>query len=70
MKTLNHVLSMAGGATKLSKLLGVSPQAVNQWVKKGKIPAKRYFAIHKTLNIPLDQLFGDSHVSEPKQTDA
>ncbi|HAT1511887.1 TPA: helix-turn-helix domain-containing protein [Morganella morganii] len=70
MNTLNHVLSIAGSATKLSKLLGVTPQAVNQWVKKGQIPARRCFDIHKALDIPLDQLFGEHHAPEPKHTDA
>lgn len=70
MNALNHVLSMAGSATKLSKLLGVTPQAVNQWVKKGQIPTKRYFDIHKALNIPLDQLFGEQNAPDTQHTDA
>ncbi|PHM60548.1 transcriptional regulator [Xenorhabdus stockiae] len=66
MSALNLAIEKAGGITKLAKLLGISNQAVSQWVQKKRIPPGRYFELHEKLNIPLEDLVSHkSHMSEP-----
>ena len=41
---------IAGNRTALARLIGVTPQAVQQWVRRGAAPAKRCLAIESALN--------------------
>ncbi|MEQ1965036.1 Cro/CI family transcriptional regulator [Xenorhabdus khoisanae] len=56
MSILNLAIEKAGGIARLAKLLGISSQAVSQWVQKKHIPPGRYFELHEKLNIPLEDL--------------
>lgn len=40
-----------GSQCKLAKLLHIKPQAVNLWVKKGRIPAERVIAVEKATGV-------------------
>lgn len=47
-----------GKKTKLAKACDVTPQAVNGWIRTGKIASKHYPTISKELNIPIQVLHG------------
>lgn len=53
---LKQALEAAGTGEKLAGLLGISPQAVSQWVK---IPLNRVFDIEKTTGVPRHELRPD-----------
>ena len=40
---------LAGGQADLAMKLGVTPQAVNQWVRSGRLPADRCPAVEREL---------------------
>lgn len=40
-----------GSQYKLAKLLNIKPQAVNTWVKKGRIPAERVVAVERVSGV-------------------
>ncbi|CDG90094.1 Cro/CI family transcriptional regulator [Xenorhabdus bovienii] len=71
MSTLSLVIAKAGGIAKLAKLLGISNQAVSQWVQKKYIPPGRYLELHEKLNIPLEDLVNNkNYVPSPQHIDA
>jgi len=43
--TVNQVLDHFGGINKTAKALGISYQAVRQWVDKGEVPEGREWQI-------------------------
>jgi DNA-binding transcriptional regulator YdaS (Cro superfamily) len=43
--TITEVLDHYGGVAPLAKALGISYQAVNQWVEKGQVPEGRQWQI-------------------------
>ena len=45
MKVLERAIKSAGSLTELAKRVGVSPQVVANWRKRGNIPADRVLAI-------------------------
>ncbi len=46
---VEKVIRLAKGQTPLAKGLGITPQAVQQWVVEGQIPPGRCKAIEKFL---------------------
>ena len=44
---VNDVVSWFGGQSETARALGVSPQAVFQWLLDGKIPPKRAIQIER-----------------------
>jgi DNA-binding transcriptional regulator YdaS (Cro superfamily) len=58
-----HLIALRfGGADKLSKLLGISRQAVTQWYKTGEIPLRHQYAImqlakEKKVGLTKQELF-------------
>lgn len=49
-KAIEKAARLAGNKTALARLLGVTPQAVQQWVRRGIAPAKRCRGIESVLN--------------------
>lgn len=47
---VEKAVRLAGGQTAMAKALGVSPQAVQQWVKSGVVPADKCPKIEQLLN--------------------
>lgn len=47
---VQKAVRLAGGQTALAKALGVTPQAVQQWVDSGVVPADKCPRIEKLLN--------------------
>jgi len=50
MTALDKAIEIVGSQTSLASKLGVSPQAVQQWVIKKKPPASRVLQIEKAVN--------------------
>lgn len=44
-RALYQAIRCAGSQTALAHLVGVRPQAVHLWVKKGRVPAARTLAV-------------------------
>lgn len=42
---VERAVAAAGGQAALARAVGVTAQAVHQWVKKGRIPAQRVLAV-------------------------
>jgi DNA-binding transcriptional regulator YdaS (Cro superfamily) len=38
MKTPRHIVTVLGGTSKTAALLGISPQAVSNWLARGNVP--------------------------------
>ena len=53
-----------GSQRKLAKLLHIKPQAVNNWVKKGRIPAERVIAVEKVSGVSRNVLRPDLYRTE------
>jgi len=43
--TINDVIDYYGGIAPAAKVLGISYQAVNQWVEKGHVPEGRQWQL-------------------------
>lgn len=48
--SIEQAVRLAGGQTAMANALGVSPQAVQQWEKRGIVPADKCPEIEKLLN--------------------
>lgn len=46
----------AYGNNKLAAEMGVSPQAVSKWAKRGQLPPRRVWSVAQVLGVPADQL--------------
>lgn len=46
----------AYGNNRLAADLGVSPQAVSMWAKRGAIPPRRVCAVARVLGLPAEKL--------------
>jgi DNA-binding transcriptional regulator YdaS (Cro superfamily) len=44
-KKLQQAIDQIGSQSALARAIGVTPQAVQQWLENGRIPAKRVVAI-------------------------
>lgn len=48
-----------GGQVKLAEAVGVTPQAVHQWVTKGRVPPERCAEIERASGIARHELRPD-----------
>lgn len=67
-KPITKAVENAGGQSALARQLDVSPQAVQQWLKKGRAPAERVLAISKATGITPHELRPDIYPSEIKSS--
>lgn len=49
MSPVERAVRAAGGQGALARAVGVSTQAVHQWVKKGHVPAERVLAVEAAV---------------------
>jgi DNA-binding transcriptional regulator YdaS (Cro superfamily) len=50
MKSLEKAFLSVGGQSKLAKSIGIAPQVVNNWVRRGNVPAEYCPAIERATN--------------------
>lgn len=68
MKTpLEISIFQYGGQSALARALGVTPQAVQQWVKADRIPAEKCLAVEKELNLSRYELRPDVFGAAPEK---
>jgi DNA-binding transcriptional regulator YdaS (Cro superfamily) len=63
---VDSAIRASGGLAALAKALGISPQAVDKWRRKG-VPAERVLAVEATSGISRHELRPDLYpeASEP-----
>lgn len=68
-KTIQKVIEKAGGVPALARSLGISDQAVRQWVSAGYIPPKRHLEINALYKVPLGVMLNEySGKGQPTKT--
>ncbi|AVY95774.1 hypothetical protein DAI18_18280 [Microvirgula aerodenitrificans] len=64
-----EAVDRAGGSqSDLAKKIGVSPQAVQQWVAKGFVPPKRCRRVSEATKLPLARLLAAYEAAEKSIT--
>ena len=48
--SIKRACEVVGGQSNLAKIIGVSPAAVNKWLKKGEPPAERVLQIENATS--------------------
>ena len=61
---VRRAVEIAGGQRALGQLLGVSQQAVGQWLSNDRIPANRVVQIAQATGIPRHELRPDLYPAE------
>lgn len=62
-----RAVRLAGGQSELARAIGLSPQAVQQWVASDRISHKRYVAVARLTGVPAHELRPDLHLPEQQQ---
>jgi DNA-binding transcriptional regulator YdaS (Cro superfamily) len=62
--SIETAIFKAGGQTALSKIVLVSPQAVNQWAARNTIPSDKVIAVEKASGISRTELRPDLYPPE------
>lgn len=63
---IERAVMAAGSQTKLAADLGVTPQAVQQWVEAASVPAKRVLDIERLTGVSRHDLRPDIFGPAPK----
>lgn len=53
---LDKAIAFAGSQTALASLCKVTPQAVQQWVKQGRVSRKNAKLVSRATGVPLNDL--------------
>jgi DNA-binding transcriptional regulator YdaS (Cro superfamily) len=56
---ITRAVAVAGGQTKLAKLIGVTQGHVSSWIKRGKVPAEKVLLIERQTGVPRYDLRPD-----------
>jgi len=49
MKSIEKIVSEAGGASSVARACGVSPQAVQHWISSNRVPANRVLVLEALI---------------------
>lgn len=63
MSGIEEAVALAGSQSALARRVGVSPQAVQQWVERGCVPPRRVPLVAAMTGIPAERLNPESHIS-------
>lgn len=58
MTGIEKAVEVAGGQAELAKLMGVSRQAIQQWVARGYIPRQQCAAMEAQTGVSQAELLG------------
>lgn len=73
MNAITTACVFVGGQVAMAALIGVTPQAINQWVKTGRVPAERCRAIEAATGVQVTRydlrpdVFGENPQPETQQ---
>lgn len=62
---IQKAVAAAGSQSELARRIGVSPQAVQQWVERGCVPPRRVPMVAAVTGVSPHMLNPESHVSHP-----
>ena len=62
MSGIEQAVELAGSQTQLARQIGVTPQAVQQWVERGYVPPRRVPKVTEITGIPACLLNPESHL--------
>lgn len=65
-KLIKEAVEVAGGLGPMASKLGVRYQAIQQWLKRGKVPAERVLAIEQVTGISRHALRPDIYPPEDR----
>lgn len=55
-QALEQAITAAGGPTALGEAIDVTPQAVCNWRKRGRVPPERCKAVEQVTGVPREKL--------------
>ena len=61
---IKQAIQKIGRQNKLAKAVGVTPQALQHWIKSKKVPAKRVLAVEKLTGVSRTDLNPDIYPKE------
>jgi DNA-binding transcriptional regulator YdaS (Cro superfamily) len=56
---IQDAITKAGSQAKLARLLDTTPQTVNSWIARKRVPLERAIQIERVLGIPKEQMRPD-----------
>jgi DNA-binding transcriptional regulator YdaS (Cro superfamily) len=59
---IDKVIDIVGSQSALARELGVLPQAVQRWVKRGFVPINRAALISKLYKVPVNSLINPRYI--------
>lgn len=62
MDGLASAVEKAGGQSALAKILHCSPQAIQKWCARGRVPAERVISIESATGVPRHLLRPDLYL--------
>lgn len=74
-EALEEAVRLAGGQARLARAVGVTVQAVHQWMSKGRVPVERAVKVSEVTGVSKHRLrqdiFGPAPVAgEPEECEA
>jgi DNA-binding transcriptional regulator YdaS (Cro superfamily) len=58
-RALRRAVKVAGSATNLARMCGVTSQAVDQWLMRGRVPVARVLCIEQSTGVARHELRPD-----------
>lgn len=65
---IERACKLIGGQAVLAAAINVSPQAVNKWIRTGRVPAIRVIAIETASGVTRSDLRPDIYPPEDRRT--
>lgn len=56
MKAITLIKEYRGNKSELSRMIGVSSQTMQMWVKRGSVPSKYLKELSKALSVKVENL--------------
>ena len=64
MDTLRDAIGRAGGAARTARRIGVSPQTLNNWLKRKAVPPDRALALSAALGLRPHEVCPDVYLQQ------
>lgn len=67
MDGIQQAIEKAGGQSALARALRITPQAVQKWADRGRVPAERVLEIEGLTGVPRSDLRPDLYPRETRR---